>query len=160
MEKPLPTIREAMPSDMEQILGLWEQLSSLHARLDPIFTTAPDGREHYRRWLRHHMEQPDSILLVAEVEKRVVGYCLAQLQTMPPVMRYQQIGAISDMAVEENSRGLHIGRVMYQEMERRFFERGVRRIELKTSSFNALANHFWEEVCGFGEFVKMRFKNL
>ncbi len=153
-------IRGAVPGDVEAVCDLWEQLFLLHARLDPIFTPSKDGRIHYRRWVLQQIAEPDSVVLVAEEDGRVVGYCMAQVQALPPVMRFQRIGLISDMCVDESVRGRRIGREIYARMEARLRDRGIRRVELKTSSFNPGSNHFWEATCGFREFVKVRYKNI
>ncbi len=162
--KPVPpvapdvVVRGALHSDVEAVAGLWRQLFSLHAELDPVFTPAEDGHVHYRRWVRYHLDRPDSIVVVSEVAEEVVGYVLAIIQTLPPVLRYQRIGLISDAAVDERHRNLTIGRQLVAEVERRLQDRGVQRIELKSASANSQANHFWQEVCGYMEFAKVRAK--
>lgn len=154
------SIRDALPSDVEGICDLWSQLFGLHAELDPIFTPAEDGRDHYRRWLRSQMMDPDAIVMVAEVDTEVAAYIMAKISTLPPVMRFKRIGIISDACVDERLRSHHLGRMLYKDLELRMLDRGVTRLELKTSSLNPQANHFWEEVCGFKEFVKVRYKEF
>ncbi|RJO66440.1 MAG: GNAT family N-acetyltransferase [Myxococcales bacterium] len=153
-------IRSAIYGDLERLCELWQQLMELHAELDPIFTPARDGRDHYRRWLRYHLDEPDSQVIIAEAEGRVAGYILAQVQTIPPVMRFRRIGFISDMVVDAAWRNCGVGRAMVRELEHRMRDLGIERLELKSSSRNPQANHFWEKVCGFEEFVKVRCKPL
>ena len=160
IERHKAIIRDAEEDDIGGIADLWWELFAFHADLDPIFTPSPNGREHYRRYIKYHLSDKESIVLVIEHERRLLGYLLAQIQSMPPVMACRKIGFIADVAVTSEARGAGLGRKLYQEAERRMRDLGVARLELKTSSFNPLSNYFWEEVCGFKEFVKIRYKEL
>ncbi len=154
------TIRKAMDEDIDSITSLWEELMLFHARLDPIFSPSPSGKEHYGLWLERNLHQDDSIVLVAEDDNEIVGFVLAHYRHLPPVILHRDIGFISDMAMAEGYRNQGIGRKLYNRAEELLRRMGATRIELKTSSRNPLSNHFWEEVCGFKEFVKYRYKDL
>lgn len=153
-------IRPAETADFEAILDLWEELMRLHAELDPIFTIAQDGRVYYRHWLRQCQRENEAMLWVAERAETVVGYALAYVQHMPPSMHGLASGLISDVCVREAFRSQGIGRALFATLEREFRALGITRLEVKTSSFNAQSNHFWQNVCGFHEFVRMQCKEL
>lgn len=51
-----------------------------------------------------------SILYVAEVNDRVIGFILARIKRLPPYMGGAMVGEISDMWIEENFRRLGIGK--------------------------------------------------
>ena len=152
--------REATKEDFDEIAKLWRQLFELHAKLDPIFSPAKDGHRHYLKWVKFHMDDENSVVLISEFESKAVAYCMAQVKQLPPVLEFKVVGMISDMAVHEDLQGRQIGRALYKAMEEKLLKMGVSRIELKTSSFNPHSNYFWETVCGFEEFVKVRAKNF
>jgi len=152
--------RPGRHGDEEAICRLWQQLFDFHAELDPIFTPSKDGREHYWQWVKYHLNDSDSIVMVSEVDGFVAAYCLAQVKSLPPILQFKRIGIISDMAVDQKIRNRRIGRELYQRVEKELKKRQVSRIELKTSTLNPLSNYFWEKVCGFEEFVKIRYKEI
>lgn len=158
--EPQIQIRNAHPGDVDAICVLWRELFEFHASLDAIFTPAKDGERHYKRWVLGQMLDPDAINLVVEIDDRIIGYCFAQLQSFPPIMKFRRVGSITDMCIHERYRNLSLGRALFFEMEKRIKAKGVTRLELKTLSANKLSNHFWEEVCGFDEFMKIRFKEF
>lgn len=154
------TIREGRRTDVDDILVLWRQLFEMHAKLDSIFEPAPDGEKYYLKWLNFHFNDRSSEIVVAEISDRIIGYCLAQVKNLPPVLVHRRIGVISDMAIDQEHRDLGIGRALYADMEQRLLKQDISRIELKTATTNQLSNHFWEKVCGFNEFVKVRSKDF
>ncbi len=153
-------IRKAKDDDIDAITSLWEELMNFHAHLDPIFCPSPSGKEHYALWLERNLHQEDSIVLVAEHKGVIVGFVLAHYRHLPPVILHRDIGFISDMAISEQFRNHGIGRQLYGRAEDMLRSLGATRIELKTSTLNPLSNHFWEDVCGFKEFVKYRYKEF
>lgn len=152
--------RSGRYGDEDAICRLWKQLFDFHAELDPVFTPSKDGMEHYWQWVKYHLDDNDSIVMVSEVDGLVAGYCLAQIKAMPPILQYKKVGIISDMAIDTKIQNQRIGRELYRRMEQEILKKGVKRIELKTSSLNPLANYFWEKICGFEEFVKIRYKEI
>jgi ribosomal protein S18 acetylase RimI-like enzyme len=159
-ERSMPIIRRAEERDIGAIAALWKDLFDLHAELDPIFQVAEDGENAYRVWLQGQLDMPDNFFHIAEAEGRVIAFCQSQIKVLPPMLVYRRIGVIADMAVDQAWRGRGVGRRLYQYVETRLHRLGADRIELKTSSFNAQSNHFWQKVCGFNEFVKIHFKAL
>ncbi len=156
----VPYIRDAEEQDLDAICDLWEQLFTLHAQLDDIFTPSRDGRFHYRQWLEYLLQQSDSLLLIAEVQGKIIGYILATIRNLPPAMKSCSIGSIADMVMDERYRDLGLGRQLYEVLEERFRLMGITRLEVKTSSRNPQSNHFWSQVCGFNEFIRVHYKKL
>lgn len=152
-------IRRADDMDLPAIVELWQELMDVHAALDPIFRTSTEGRERYARWVAFHLLEPDSLVLLAEAEGHIVGYGLAYAQVSPDGLPTRE-GLISDVCITKDWRNRGIGRRLARALEDGFAALGVERIEVKTSAFNPQSNHFWCEVMGYKEFLRVHHKTL
>ncbi len=114
-------IRQAAEADLDAVLDLWEDLIALHTALDERFwRKAPDGRAIMGDWLRQGLSQDDRVLLVAEVDGRVVGFAHATFTNTSPPMVDRRVGLITDVVVSASHRRRGIGR--------RLMEAGIQRL--------------------------------
>ncbi len=152
-------IRKATTKDLETIGLLWQEFMDFHKERDPAFTRSADGHEHFKEFLSGHLEKESSLVLVAEQDGDVVGYCLAMLAKFPPVFENRDYGTIYDLAVTQRWRKAGIGEKMYKAAEKWFSEKGIHRIELRVVVSNEIAKAFWRKM-GFKPHVENLYKKI
>jgi len=117
-------IRPARADEAEALLALWKQTGS-----GPSIT---DTLEH----LRMLTERSPDLLLVAEVEGRLVGSVLGGWDNWR--------GHIYRLAVHPDSRRRGLARALTNEIERRLRARGARRIYALAATKQEMGVSFWE----------------
>lgn len=154
-----PVIRKATKKDLESIGNLWKEFMDFHKERDPAFTRSADGHEHFKQFLAGHLEKESSLVLVAELDGALVGYCLAMLAKSPPVFENRDYGSVYDLAVTQRCRRAGIGEKMYKKAESWFSDQGVHRIELRVVVSNEVATAFWRKM-GFKPHVENLYKKI
>jgi ribosomal protein S18 acetylase RimI-like enzyme len=152
-------IRRATAEDLESIGLLWQEFMDFHKARDPVFARSADGHEHFKEYIADHLEKESTLVLVAEQEGTLVGYCLAMLEKHPPVFESRDYGYVYDLAVTQKCRRAGIGEKMYKETEKWFSEKGIHRIELRVVVANEVAAAFWRKM-GFKPHVENLFKKI
>lgn len=131
-------IRRANIDDLNNLIPLLKLLFAIEA--DFSFDEAKQ-----RRGLELMLERPDErCILVAEVNKEVVGMCTAQL-----VITTAEGGTaalIEDVVVKEEYRGQGIGRKMLDELEAWAWQREVKRLQLLADRSNTPALEFYSRL--------------
>lgn len=116
-------------------------------RDDPIGRTREDGSDAARLFYTHAFEEiaadPNSALLVAEADGRVVG-CV-QVTTMPGLSyRGARRAILEDLRVASDLRGQRIGARLLAAAEAHAVERGCQLIEFFVHSDRKDAQRFYE----------------
>jgi len=95
----------------------------------------------YRRWLA----TPDAFVLVAEQERRSLGYALVSLTAgLQGWASGERIGEIHDLAVLPEVRGRGIGTALLDRVERELGRLGVREYRLLVLAANDAARRLYE----------------
>lgn len=89
-----------------------------------------------------------NVVLVATVGIVVKGVVAGHLVTM--LQQDAPLGRVTALAVDEDQRGLGIGKRLMQALERWFAERGVTRLEVTSAEQRADAHRFFRSL-GFRE---------
>jgi len=152
-------IRSATLQDIPEIVRLWEELMDFHHERDPFFTRARNGADLFRRFVEQNVENDAACVLVAVVEGAIVGYCQGMLDHHPPALADPDYGQILDFVVTASHRHTGIGSRMFEALRRWFQREGIRRIEVRHSTFNDLAAGFWPKM-GFQPYLRTLFMEL
>ena len=130
-------IRPATPEDVPAVLPMVAKLAALHEAWDPAkFGYREHPEDMYRGWLRTRATDPRSVFLVAEREKRVVGFLIATVETEIPIYRLKEFGFIHDIWVEPEYRNEGIARQLVMLAIESFREIGVRQVRGDTAAAN------------------------
>lgn len=136
----LPKLREAKPSDADEIVKLNRLLG---AEVDP--KAVVKGLKILAR---------DNLTpLVATLDKKVVGVCA--IHRMVTIHRDRPVGRIGHLVVAEEVRGQGIGRMLTEEAEQRLKKLGCGIIEVTSNDRLAKAHAFYRHM-GY-ERTSMRF---
>ena len=142
-------IRRAEIKDADKINELLFQVAKIHANGRPdIFKTAT--KKYSDQELIEIINNDDSPIFVATDEKDFcLGYafCVFQKTKDSILLQDRKTLYIDDICVDENSRGKHIGKSLYDFIENFAKENGFDNITLNVWSFNQSAYKFYEK-CG------------
>lgn len=131
-------IREALPRDIEALIGLLKILFAIE-------TDFKFDEENQRRGLQLMLEAPDQrCIVVAETGNRIIGMCSSQL--LVSTAEGGIAALIEDIVVTEEYRGQGIGKHLLLFMEHWAAKRGVKRLELLADRENTPALQFYKKL--------------
>ena len=103
-------VRKADERDVPDIVALWEEFMELLRCTNRHYWKVRDGRAAFSRYLVSTFRVTDVFVTVAEKQGAgLVGFSLAQIETLPEWFGAEQIGLIRYLAVSENYRGGGVG---------------------------------------------------
>ena len=146
------TIRRARLEDAERIVELWMAMMHEHEGFERHVQLSPDAARAYHQYASHHIHQKDSIVVVAENEKQIVGFCLAFKTQNLPMFLPESYGYLSDIAVQPDTQQKGIGQAMFKRVSSWFHHRGIQNMQLQVYYRNQMGRKFWEKT-GFDNFV-------
>jgi ribosomal protein S18 acetylase RimI-like enzyme len=144
-------IRPAVTSDEAALGPLGAALMRQHHAADPrrfILTDRPEAG--YGRFLASRAEDPDSLVLVAEVAGAVVGYVLADIESTSWRDLRGPCGFIHDIYVHERARRQGAGRELMRAALAWIRSKGMSQVVLWSKSGNERAQ---------GLFAKLGFRD-
>ena len=130
----------------------WSEMMNYHLSLDPRFELAFDSDESYLEYLHSIRDHYDYIVLVAETDKRIVGYTIGMILSNPSVFALTRYGFIAEMSVTEEFQHAGVGKQLWDYLRRWFYRRGVAVIQLNVSPQNQKGYEFWTRM-GCREFL-------
>jgi GNAT superfamily N-acetyltransferase len=131
-------------SHIHQIMEVWKEFMEYHKRIDPYYDTVDDGHLMFGRYIIERIARDDSLVLVAMEDGYLLGYCLSYIHQRPPVFSEKSVGIISDLAVRKTHRKEGAGGALIESSLGWLRERGVNRVELRTSALNVQSIEFYQ----------------
>lgn len=142
------TIRKAQEVDMDKIMVLLNEVLELHAKIRPdIFISGTT--KYTKEELFNIINNENSPVFVACDEKNsVLGYafCVIKRQPFSTNMRDFKTLFIDDLCVDESSRGLHIGTLLYEHVLNYAKEINCYDVTLNVWEGNDSARAFYEKM--------------
>ena len=149
-------IRPASRSDTVALGRLGAALMRQHHASDPrrfILTQRPE--EGYGRFLVSQLEDPESLVLVAEREKEVLGYVFAGIESTSWRDLRGPCGFIHDVYVDEKVRRQGIGEGLLRAAIEWVHSRGMAQVVLWSKSGNDSAQRMFLKLGFRGTMVEM-----
>ncbi|MBQ0268394.1 N-acetyltransferase family protein [Providencia huaxiensis] len=136
-------IREAIKSDIDSILSLYQILFSEMALLDP---ERLQPAEQAREFIENAIIDDKFYLLVAEFNGEIKGFCIAQQQVADPYSCIvpRNFGYIFDLVVDPNFRGEKAGQKLLDGIKVWAKSRQFSHLELSVLAQNHKAIKFYE----------------
>lgn len=141
------TIRKAEEKDLTAVAELLGQILKLHHRGRPdLFCDG--GRKYTDEELLEIFFDPKRPVLVAEEEKKVVGYafCILQEVSQSHVLAPVKTLYLDDLCVDESCRGKGVGKKLYEAVVLLAREMGCYNLTLNVWAFNEGAKGFYESL--------------
>lgn len=130
-------IRKAMPADINQMIGLLEELFSIEE--DFIFKEAAQ-RHGFSMMLS---DDQNRCVMVAASGKQVMGMCSAQL--LVSTAEGGMAALIEDMVVAKSYQGKGIGKKLLLSIEKWAIKKGVKKMQLLADGNNVNALNFYKK---------------
>ena len=140
-------IRRAIDKDIPKIIDLLMQVCLVHHDGRPdIFKVGTKYSEEDLRVLLNDEQRP--ILVSVNENDEVMGYCFCIYQQYIENSILTDIKTlyIDDLCVDENLRGKHIGRELYNAAVQLARESGCYNLTLNVCSCNSVAFRFYQEM--------------
>ncbi len=143
-----PQIRISTISDLESIQKLNQSLCELERKeydktTSIDFSLSKNGTEYFS----NNINSPDSFVLVAESEGKIIGYLLGAIKEPEDYRTINSLAEADNMFIEETFRGKGIGKEFIRLFEEWCRERKIERIRFVASANNAKAIAVYES-CG------------
>jgi len=140
-----PVIRRATNADLPSLGRLGALLVQLHHDFDSRRFLAPGGRtpEHYAAFLGSQLDDPDSLVLVAEDEGRVIGYTFSAVEGYDYKSLRGPAALLHDILIDPVHRGRGVGGRLLDETLATLRARGARQVVLSTAERNEAAQRLF-----------------
>ena len=139
-------IRFADTRDIPGMIDLLRQVGQVHHEIRPdIFR---GGAQKYdEAALEALLKDPNRPILAAVEEGKLLGYCfcIVEVTEGDPVLMDDRALYIDDLCVDENCRGQHVGKVLYERACDYAREIGCRTVTLNVWCGNDSAMAFYEK---------------
>lgn len=131
-------IRPATRDDLDALGRLGAMLMRTHYAFDPQRFLPPGNNpeEGYAWFLDAQLRERDAVVLVAEIDARVVGYVYAGLEPLSWKELRGPAGFVHDIVVEERARGGGVARQLLAAAVEWLREHGAPRVVLWTAAQN------------------------
>ena len=140
-------IRFAAPRDIPGIIDLLKQVGQVHHLGRPDIFRA-GAQKYSAEQVLAMLDKPTDPIFVAYEGDKVLGYCFCQFKTTldDPVIADFTTCYIDDLCVDENCRGKHIGKSLYEHTCRYAKEQGCYSVTLNVWSCNESAMDFYKKL--------------
>ena len=144
MEEPI-AVRSMTPGDLEDVGRMAALLVRYHHEVDPKRFLLVQGVEQgYRRYFQSQLGDERTVLLVATLGERCVGYAYARLEPRDWNALLDAHGALHDIYVDPAARRAGVATSLLDEVRRRLAAAGAPRIVLSTMVQNEAAQRLFE----------------
>jgi GNAT superfamily N-acetyltransferase len=130
-------VREAVPAEVERVLGMYEWLFAPPGSVPPRWDA-----ERARAAIAAAIEDPEAAVLVAEHRGDLLGLCTAYLDLNS--VRFGPRCWIEDLAVSPEHRSQGVGKDLLDGAKDWARERGASHLELDSSDTRVDAHRFYE----------------
>ena len=151
-------IRIANPGDLEAVNSLLRQVLKVHHEGRPDLFWA-EGKKYMDEELLAIFDNPETPVFVYEEDGTVLGYAFCALQhqgsgSLKPLTTLY----LDDLCVDENARGKHIGKQLFEFVKALASEKGCYNITLHVWSCNPAAVEFYKAMGMKPQFYSMEYE--
>lgn len=147
MSPEAPTVRPAEETDLAPMAALAAELVRFHHALDDRrFLLARGVEEGYRDWFARELRRREAILLVAEREGSIVGYCYGRIEGRDWNMLLDRHAALHDVFVRADARAHGVGARLVDAFVERARAQGAPRVVLHSATQNTAAQKLFAKL--------------
>jgi GNAT superfamily N-acetyltransferase len=138
------TIRAAEVRDLQAVAVLAGQLVRQHHGFDAQrFLLIPQVEVGYARFFQQQLSETQTLILVAEREREIVGYAYARLEPRDWNNLLDACGELHDLFVSDGARRQGVAHSLVAAVREQLRHKGAPRLVLHTASKNATARQFF-----------------
>ncbi len=137
-------VRKAEARDIEVLADYVARLKQVNEELDPMYITREDLEETAREYIEKSLEDPNTVLLVAEKNGKVVGMVRATI--LDRVFYEPRLeGLVTDIYIHPSHRRRNIAGLLLEKLAETLRERGVELLAAEYPPGNRIAERFFEK---------------
>lgn len=136
--------RLADASDLDVLEGLYRGLEKEMTALHAMWTLADGLDEPVSESLRHALEDPDTIVVMGDIEGYPVGFVVARVEGMLSHAGEDRIGAIRLIYVDHEAREVAVGETMRDLAMALLRKRGITKFDAHVLPGHRLVKNFFE----------------
>lgn len=157
-------IRDAKIGDIPILLELWKELMREHEKivikenpeLKAQLILRKDSKEIMRKFFQKNIRSRKAMVFVAEINGKLVGYCMVFIKKNSPVYKLKEFGYISDLFVKESFRGMKISSGFRDKALEWFRKKSVKHMTLDVFVNNKHAHEIYNKWGLFDYTINMR----
>ena len=141
-------VRRARHTDLVSLGRLGALLVQEHHDFDPQRFLAAQNRTpaHYASFLASQLDESNVVLLVAEIEDKLIGYAYAAMEGYDYMSLRGPAAALHDVIVDPEYRGRGVGRLLLTEILSQLQSRNAPRVVLSTAERNQAAQRLFARM--------------
>ena len=141
-------IRRAEPKDLERTAQLLEQVLEIHAAIRPDLFVSGTRKYTDEELLEIFRNDMTPVFAAADENDRMVGYAFCVMNDYSGSNNLQPIRSlyIDDLCVDEEARGMHVGRALYDYVLDYAKQQGCYSVTLNVWEGNNGARAFYEKM--------------
>src|SRR5262245_12301692 len=141
-------IRRATAADLPAVGRLGALLVKTHYDFDEkrFMAPTPQTPAGYASFLGTQLDEPDTVVFVAEEQGDVVGYSYASVEGVDYMSLRGPAGVLHDIVVAPGHRGRGVGRLLLDETLAFLQAHGAPRVVLSTAEGNAVAQRLFADA--------------
>ncbi len=159
-------IRKANLKDVPTIVNLWKEFMKYHdeilikknKKVKPHLVKKKNAANIFRKFVRKNILSKNSIIFVAEIEGKLVGYSLNYIKDNIPIFNVGRIGYICDLFVKKEFRRMRISTKLKNESIKWFKKKGIKYASITVHNYNELAHSIYKKWGFFDFHIEMRKK--
>lgn len=152
-------IRNATPTDIDDLMTLWQEFMRFHLAYEPTFVLNAESTRDYRAHLENALINPTWYLAVTELSGVVFGFGSATIAEAGAVFGRRKYGYIDDVVVSERMRGQGAGQNLSEALMEWCKAQGAQEVQLRIVMNNLTAATFWRHL-GFSDYMLTMKKTL
>lgn len=137
-------VRPADEGDIPGLVDLYRKLEAEMVELEEMWPLADALAEPVAASFEAELADPDSIVIVGELEGVPLGFIIGRLEGLLPQGGNEKIGSIRFVFVEQGAREISIGEQMLAELLNRLRAGGARRFDAHVLPGHRLVKNFFE----------------
>ncbi len=152
-------IRKARLGDVSSILELWNELVTCSRKnfcyTGPLFQYKENSPEIVEKSIKKNIRSKTDIVLIAEINDRVVGFAIAGILNLPRYYVHDQEMHVGDIFIKEGFRAKGIGSDFIKEIEMWAKKKGIFSLGLLCNTNNENARAAYEKMGFSAHHIKM-----
>lgn len=152
-------IRRAILADVDPCFELWAQSVMLLQQMDARVKLLPDARSEWVQRFTVSLQEPETLVVVAEQSGQFGGYMLGKITHPPPGLAPEKIGIITDLVVESHHEQRGVGRALFSHARDWFLARHVDHVLIQVATRRVVEQAFWRAQ-GATDWMNLLWLNL
>ena len=147
-------IRQAEEKDLVPAAALWQDRIAVLQQTDPLCRPTLDSRANWLACARRWLDDEESAIFVAAIDKDVVGYIVVALCGGIPGLQPKQVGKVVDMAVDLHCSHRGLSGSLLDQAQEWLRRRHIGVMTIDVPAFNPVEAAFWRARGGQQRFLQ------